>query len=142
MHISLVPTDHIDEIWPRVKKHMERAAEYTYGRLLAEDIKDNLTAPDTAQQLWIAFDKDKIYGAGVTEIIEFPRLKTLTMHFVGGDEFKKWGHKGLETFQNFAKDNNCDVIESYGRPGWEKMWKNDGYVSRYTLYELPVGKQK
>ena len=110
---------------------MERAAEYTYGRFLAEDIKDNLTAPDTAQQLWIAFDKDKIYGAGVTE-----------MHFVGGDEFKKWGHKGLETFQNFAKDNNCDVIESYGRPGWEKMWKNDGYVSRYTLYELPVGKQK
>ena len=111
MHISLVPTDHIDEIWPRVKKHMERAAEYTYGRFLAEDIKDNLTAPDTAQQLWIAFDKDRIYGAGVTEIIEFPRLKTLTMHFVGGDEFKKWGHKGLETFQSFAKDNNCDVIE-------------------------------
>jgi hypothetical protein len=39
MHISLVPTEHIEDIWPRVERHMERAAEYTYGRFLAEDIK-------------------------------------------------------------------------------------------------------
>jgi hypothetical protein len=31
-------------------------------------------------------------------------------------------------------------MESFGRPGWGKIWKDDGYVPRYTLYELPVGK--
>lgn len=82
---------------------MERAAEYTYGRFLAEDIKENLTAPDTAQQLWIAFDKDKIYGAGVTEIIEFPRLKTLTMHFVGEMNLRSGGTRAWKHFKTLQK---------------------------------------
>ena len=58
--------------------------------------------------------------------------------FLGGKEFKKWGWIGLKVLQAFAKDNDCDVMESYGRPGWEKIWKNNGYKERFTFYELPV----
>ena len=138
MKISLVPTEHIEIVWPRIEKYMEKAAKYTYGRFTANDIKNEAIKRFKVQQLWIAFEDDIIYGAYVTEIVQYPQIKTCVIHFLGGKEFKKWGWIGLKVLQAFAKDNDCDVMESYGRPGWEKIWKNNGYKERFTFYELPV----
>mgnify|MGYP003353329563 CR=1 FL=1 len=38
--VSLVPTDHVERVWPDIEHFMQRAAEYTYGRYTVEDIKD------------------------------------------------------------------------------------------------------
>jgi hypothetical protein len=137
MQISIVPVDYIETAWPQVQPYMEGAAEYTYGRYTAEDIKQGiLTKP---QQLWIAFDADnKILGAVVTEIVVYPRLRSLVMHFTGGVDLKSWKPDMLSMLQRFAKENGCDVIESYGREGWGKVFKNDGFKSRFMFYELPV----
>jgi|TARA_R110000822_G_scaffold322_11_gene1362 hypothetical protein len=140
MQISLVPVEHIELVWPKIQGYMERAAKYTYGRFLAEDIKSDLFTRSNTQQLWIAFEGSDFYGAYVTEIVQYPRLKTCVIHFLGGKQFKKWGWLGLEILQKFATEQGCEVMESFGRPGWGKIWKDDGYVPRYTLYELPVGK--
>ena len=140
MKITLVPTEHIESVWPKVQSYMERAAKYTYGRFTAEDIKSELLKHSNVQQLWIAFEEGDVYGAYVTEIVQYPRLKTCVIHFLGGKHFKKWGWLGLEILQKFAKEHECDVMESFGRPGWKKIWEKDGYKPRYTLYELPVEK--
>jgi hypothetical protein len=47
----------------------------------------------------------------------------------------------LEVLQKFAKDNGCKIIESYGRPGWEKVFTDDGFKKRFMFYELPVEKE-
>jgi len=138
MKITLGPSEHIESVWPKVQSYMERAAKYTYGRYTAEDIKSELFTKD--QQLWIAFEEGNVYGAYVTEIVRYPRLKTCVIHFLGGKQFKKWGWLGLEVLQKFAKEHKCDVMESSGRPGWGKIWKNDGYKELFTFYELPVEK--
>jgi hypothetical protein len=65
----------------------------------------------------------------------------LVMHFTGGEQLPKWKNEMLELLQRFAKDNNCTTIESYGRRGWERVFKNDGFKSRFMFYELPVEKQ-
>ena len=137
MQISIVPLDYIETAWPQVESYMEGAAEYTYGRYNVEDIKQGvLTKP---QQLWIAFDADnKILGAVVTEIVVYPRMRSLVMHFTGGVDLKSWKPDMLSMLQRFAKENGCDVIESYGREGWGKVFKNDGFKSRFMFYELPV----
>jgi len=46
----------------------------------------------------------------------------------------------LELLQKFGKENDCNIIESYGRAGWAKVFKNDGFKSRFMFYELPVEK--
>lgn len=137
MQISIVPLDYIETAWPQVESYMAGAAEYTYGRYNVEDIKQGvLTKP---QQLWIAFDADnKILGAVVTEIVVYPRMRSLVMHFTGGVDLKSWKPDMLSMLQRFAKENGCDVIESYGREGWGKVFKNDGFKSRFMFYELPV----
>jgi hypothetical protein len=137
MQVSLVPVEYIETVWPQIEGYMEGAARYTYGRFNVEDIKEGLyTKP---QQLWIAFDEDNsIKGAVVTQVLTYPRMNSLVMHFTGGVDLKEWKPSMLEIIQRFAKENGCDVIESYGREGWGKVFQNDGFKSRFMFYELPT----
>jgi hypothetical protein len=139
MQVSLVPLEYIETVWPQIEEYMDGAARYTYGRFNVEDIKVGLfTKP---QQLWIAFDEDNfIKGAVVTQVLTYPRMNALVMHFTGGIDLKEWKPMMLEIIQRFAKENGCDVIESYGREGWGKVFQNDGFKSRFMFYELPVEK--
>lgn len=136
MQVSIVNPKDIERVWPFIEGYMKQAAKYTYGRFEAEDIKDGLLREP--QQLWIAFDDTKIYGAVVTEITEYPRMKVLTVHFLAGVEFETWKDPMLKLVQQFGKDNGCKLIDSYGRPGWERVWKNYGYTKRFIFYELPL----
>lgn len=137
---TYVPKEYIELVWDRIEPYLDGAAKYTYGRFNVEDIKEELLTKD--QQLWIAYDDvtETTYGAVVTEIITYPRLKTLVMHFTGGIELPKWKTPMLEALQEFARNNDCDVIESYGREGWGKVFKDDGFTKRFMFYELPVEK--
>jgi hypothetical protein len=137
MIASYVPEEYVDIVWPEIERYMEGAAKYTYGRFEAEDIKAGLKK--NAQQLWVAFDEsNKVYGTVVTEVLVYPRMTTLVMHFTGGIDLPRWKQPMLETLQRFAKENGCKVIESYGRSGWERVFKNDGFKKRFMYYELPV----
>ena len=136
MQVSIVDTKDIESIWPHIEGYMKRAAKYTYGRFEAEDIKEGLLKQP--QQLWIAFDDTKIYGAVVTEVYKYPRMTALTVHFLAGVEFETWKDPMLKLVQQFGKDNGCKLIDSYGRPGWERVWANYGYTKRFIFYELPL----
>jgi hypothetical protein len=115
---------------------MVDAAKYTYGRYTAPDILDTLILKN--QQLWVAVEGTEFYGALITEIIDYPRKRSLMLHFTGAKQFRSWKNDFLPVIRQFAKDNNCSTIESYGRPGWEKVFKHDGYTTPFVYYELPV----
>jgi cobalamin biosynthesis Co2+ chelatase CbiK len=132
---AVLPVDY-NAVWNDIHGYMEGAAKYTHGRYKVEDIKKELYC-NNRQQLWIAYD-DKIYGAVITEIIAYPQMKTLIMHFTGGIELPKWKDEMLALLRRFAKDHDCKVIESYGRTGWKRIFKNDGFQSKFMFYELPV----
>jgi hypothetical protein len=137
MYVSLVPQSEIDDIWPQIEEYMDGAAKYTYGRFTTDDIKDGLkTRP---WQLWIAFKGLSVYGAVVTEIVSYPRMSALVMHFTGGEQLNEWKPYMLAMLQRFARENACTTIESYGRKGWAKVFKDDGFTSKFMAYELPVG---
>lgn len=133
MKISAI-TDY-ESVWHLIQDYMEGAAKYTHGRYTVDDIKAELLNGN--QQLWIAYD-DKIYGAVVTEVIEYPQMKALIMHFTGGVELPKWKDEMLSVLRSFAKDCGCQTIESFGRTGWKKVFSKDGFKSKFMFYELPV----
>lgn len=136
MEASVVLREHIEEVWPFIKGYMEGAARYTYGRFTADDIKQDLLTKD--QQLWIAYKDGAIHGAVVTEILQYPRLRVLAMHFVGGHNVPECKPPVMALIKKFAKDHGCDIIESYGRKGWAKVFEKDGFKQRFMFYELPV----
>ena len=138
MEVTLVPPEHIEMIWPKIESYMKGAADYTHGRFTVDNIKHDLLQKQDSQQLWIAFNSEGFFGAVITEVWQYPQLKALIMHFTGGRKLLKWKQPMLELLQKFARDNDCEIIESYGRPGWEKIFENDGYKKQFVFYELPV----
>jgi hypothetical protein len=125
----------IDQVWADIESYIEGAAKYTHGRYTADDIRQ--TFKEGGQQLWIAYD-DRIYGAVITEIIQYPQMRALIMHFTGGIELPKWKDEMLSVLRSFAKDANCQTIESFGRTGWKKVFSKDGFKSKFMFYELPI----
>jgi hypothetical protein len=62
----------------------------------------------------------------------------LDMVFCAGDEGMEWKTPMLKMLQHWAHDNDCERIESSGRIGWSKIFKDDGYKALWQVYELPV----
>lgn len=135
MNIILVPKPDIDKVVKLIPEFLESAAKYTYGRFDANDIVQECKKVN--KQLWVAFDKDVI-GFVVTEIVSYPKLKTLVMHFTGGKNFETWHDDIISTLKKFAKECGCQLIESQARLGWSKILKKDGYKPRFYFFELPL----
>jgi len=118
---TIVPKEHIADVWEDIEEYVKNCARYTYGRFTEQDILRDVLLKD--QQLWVSFDTETkvIVGFLITEVVEYPQAKMLVMHFTGGQDFKSWVPDGLPKIQKFARDNGCIRIESHGRAGWEKM---------------------
>jgi hypothetical protein len=136
--VSIVPTEHAFAIWPKVRHHLSRCVEYTGDRFEVEDMLTQIVEGD--QELWIAYDDDTkdIKGVVTTGYLNYPRKRALCMQFTGGDDLKEWKEPMLEMLQQWAFDNNCDVIECSGRPGWAKIFDTDGHKPLWQTFELPV----
>ena len=136
MQVSLIPTEHVADVWPRLTAHIDKVAEYTYGRYDPEDVLESITQYD--HNLWLAFEGEDIKGVTITCFKQYPRIKCLDMVFCAGDEGMEWKAPMLKMLQHWAYDNECDRIESSGRVGWAKIFKGDGYKALWQTYELPV----
>jgi len=136
VNIALVPKKDFIPCFSAIHEYIEKSAKYTYGRFNADDIKQLILT--TNKQLWVAYKGVQIYGFVVTEIVTYPQMKTLIMHFTGGVHFDKWHDDIISTLKRFAKDSGCKLIESQARLGWSKILKKDGYKPRFYFFELPL----
>lgn len=136
MNISIVPAEHIENVWPSIERYVAGAAEYTNGRYTTEDIKNEFKRE--AQILWIAFDERHVYGFVATAVTEYPQKRALFMNFIGGEEGMLWKVPMLETLKRFARDQNCSILEAVGRPGWAKIFGADGLKTEAVLFYIPV----
>ena len=136
IEVSIVPVECVDACWDKIEGFIGKAAKYTYGRYTTANIHDLVLDGD--YQLWVAFDDGIFKGAVVTNIVTYPQRKLLCMQFCGGEELKDWKDPMLSILRRFAKDLGCDGIESTARPGWAKIFQNDGYAANWVTFELPL----
>jgi hypothetical protein len=137
MIISLVPKEHVIELWPRIEKFIAEATEYNNGRYETEDVLDLIV--DYGYLLWIAFtEENDIKGIVITSFSVYPRKKYLTLDFCGGEDGFEWKNEMLKTLRSWAKDSKCDGIEGAGRAGWERIFKEDGYTKYLQNFELSM----
>ena len=136
IEVSLVPQGYVDTCWNKIEGFIAKAAKYTYGRYTVGNIYD--LVKDGEYQLWVAYDEGVFKGAVVTNVVVYPQRKLLGMQFCGGEELDAWKPQMLALLKRFARDSGCEAIESTGRPGWAKVFKNDGYKATWVTYELPI----
>ena len=131
-----IPTKSVDEVWRVVKNDIANALSRSNGYALSDHIKQWIK--ETKMQLWILWDaeaeKEKYYGVVVTEVIQRPLQRCLNIKIMIGRHREKWQHL-IKHIEDFAWQQNCDLLELVARPGWKKVLKPFGYTESHVLLE-------
>ena len=131
-----IPAKSTDEVWGVVKNDIANALTRSNGYALSDHIKKWIK--ETKMQLWILWDpeaeKEKYYGVVVTEVIQRPLQRCLNIKIMIGRHREKWQHL-IKHIEDFAWQQNCDLLELVARPGWKKVLKPFGYTESHVLLE-------
>jgi hypothetical protein len=141
INISLVPVDEVRNIWENVSRHVKKATDYTYGRYREIDVLHECLMGKF--NLWVVYrekEEEEVdyIGAAVTEVLQYPRKKALSVVFLSGDDFSEWMPEIDKKFVDFAKVLECDFVEACGRAGWERKVKKLGWIKRFSIIERPL----
>ena len=130
----LIPTNKVEQVWSFAVKDVADALARSNGYARAEHIKKEIL--DNKMQLWILWNSEtkEYYGVCVTEIIQRPLQRCLNIKIMTGRHREKWQHL-IKHVEEFAWQNNCDLLELVARPGWKKILKPFGYKESHVLLE-------
>ena len=137
MNVSIVPGNHVNNVWESVRGFLAPAVKVTNGRYMLYDVYEASKAG--TMQLWIAFDdKNEIIGCEVTTITDYPSKRVLTSLFTGGRNIRLWKDPMMAMLVRWAEDNGCTAIEGYGRKGWLKMLDSYGVKQALIMFEKDI----
>jgi len=126
---------YVDVLWPYVGPLLNKALERTIGEISLEDIKELLK--EQRQQLWIIVDEQEreIIGALTSQIYIYPNQKHLRIHLCGSkpNTMSKWLGVWEKPVREFCKEKDISHIETAGRDGWTRLFRDKGYKKYYTV---------
>jgi len=141
---TLVKPDDIPHIWVFAEKLLKKSAKRSEGRTNTNDLFEECMAGTSS--LWIVYEEEKfpeLLGCGITQINHYPTgLKMLNIDHVAGVHQEKWTKGALSVLERFAKDVNCDGIESLARPGFWNWIKNDNWSRMAVAYQKRFDNEK
>ncbi len=70
---------------------------------------------------WLVVEGDEIFAVMLTAIITYPRSKWCSVFLVAGSRMEEWLMAWTDIVESYAREQGCDKIEGYGRPGWERV---------------------
>jgi|TARA_R100001460_G_scaffold4770_1_gene13371 type II secretory pathway component PulJ len=145
MKLVNIPSSNLDDVWSLVKKDISEALSYsgnqTDAQFVFESIKEN------KMQLWVVWDKDKpttidkYYGVVVTEIIQRKLKRSCQIFIMTGKHRQKWQHL-ISVLEDFAEEQECQEMELFARPGWQKILQNYNYKRTHVVLEKPIIKKE
>lgn len=132
-----IGTAHVRTFWREAKKYLQPAIDMSNGRWTADYVLAALVLNE--QTLWLVHDEEgRIVGALTTEIVQYPERKALALHFLGGDGFDEFYPAIFERLFDYARYNNCTIVESNARFGFWKWFKPSGFERPSAFYELEI----
>ena len=131
--IAPVHPKNIGLLWHLVETDIERACKYSSGTYDSDAILQELMGSRSI--LWVIHDEeDNITANYVTQLVQYPRKKTLLVVTLGGKGYKKWHPLMLEELAKYAKEEKCDFIEASIRQDLAEWAERVGWVkTRITM---------
>lgn len=136
MEVYLVPIEDTDLHWPKVKDFLSEAVVYSHGRMSIDDVYNSIVKG--FYSLWVVYKDKQILGSIVASIFSYPQKTVLNVQFCGGVDFKEWKDVAFDTLRQYAKEHNCQGIQAAARPGWSKIFKDDGCKLCWSTYEISL----
>jgi len=118
---------------PEVAKHWLVMALMGDPRASIADVMAAIS--EERWQLWAVLCGKQWSAVVVTEIMVWPKMRTLRVLLCGGRKMRDWVHL-IEDLEGHARNLGCSMVEVYGRRGWSRVLR--GYTERMTLLERGV----
>jgi hypothetical protein len=145
MELVRIPVKELDKVWAIVEKDIKNALAYS-SQLTSSDFVLNKTK-EGKFQIWVLWDKtkptsvEKYFGVVVTEIIKRQLGKVCHIYIMTGKQRHKWQHL-VKDIEQFAKDEECQMMELIARPGWKKVLNNFGYNMTHVVLEKKIKQEE
>jgi len=136
MIFTLIPHEHVLNVWPDVAHMFERATQTTHGRFDKLNVLDELL--DNHISLWVIYEEDQPVASLTTRVIPYKAYKSLSIDWLGGNKMSQWLDQVMDTLKNYAKDQGCSRLEGRGRSGWTRALKKYGWKPDYVAIELEL----
>ena len=132
-----IPKENTNIVWKQCEGMIANAMARSNNYANASHFKQWIS--EGKMQLWFLWDKEadinkRLYGIVVTEIIQRPLHRCLNIKIMTGKYREKWQHL-IKHIENFAWQNNCDLLELVARPGWKRVLKPFGFKESHVLLE-------
>ncbi len=134
--VPLRPTDAIRK-WDEIEPVLKPAMTFEDGKYDLDDVWQMIK--DEKAHCWIAFDGETIYGAAITQIVDYPKKSMLLVLCLAGKDFHLWDNIVKDFFVPYAREARCAGIEFLGRKGWVKRAAKLGFKPVHYVYELSLG---
>jgi hypothetical protein len=141
MELVQIPIQELEKVWGIVEKDIKSALSYS-GQLTDSDFVFD-TLKEGKFQLWVLWDKnqkktiDKYFGVVVTEIIKRKFGKVCHIYIMTGKQRTKWQHL-ITKVEDFAKQEDCKMMELIARPGWQRVLDDYGYKRTHVVLEKQI----
>lgn len=119
--MTRVPPNMLSAFWS-IAREMLKDAVYADG--FGDETLEALLCDlyDLSAQLWVSLDQDEVPRAFVvTRIVSKPTGKSLQIQYAGGRGPEHWLVEAREVLLDFARDTGCNMVELFGRPGWQRL---------------------
>ena len=121
-------------IWPLIERYIVDATSRSAGRHTPETVFNMISTEQ--YQLWIVVDEDnenRVTACVVTQFLQYPTgLLAADIIIATGENRKQWIHL-LETLEEWARDNGCQLFQMFARKGWARELKGDYHLSHVLL---------
>lgn len=122
--VSLFDPKELESIIDNIDFLLDRAMKFVAGKYDKSDLITSIK--NYEMQLWVVHDDDKIVSITITQVINYPRKRVLSVLISAGEELKYWINC-RDILYAFARHQLCHAVEINGRPGWERILKGDEY---------------
>lgn len=136
--VSYIPVEYLDGFFEQVLPILNKVADRSFGRFRGIDFWDMVK--DGSNQLWLTVDDEyNIIGVTTTSICANRNISVMEIVAHGGSSLGE-DHLSevMDSLNNFASDNNCDVIRVIGRRGWKRVLAQHGFESKHIVLEKEV----
>ena len=126
-----VPSGDLEAAWPLVVPLLERVVRRSRGKESLVELRAALGAG--AKQLWVWCSDAGVQALAVTDIAVYPAARICRISICTGEARREWLTPGLAAIEAWAREQGCDAIEPFCRPGWKRELQALGYRERHVL---------
>lgn len=136
--IYLAKPEDVARDWPKVEAMIERCvAEAVKGEYTAEDIKF-LALKGDALLFYVPRDDGTAVLAGALEIVRYPRMVTLNVMAIAGEDLENMAAENFEEMKAFARSIGANCITAATSPAMARLLTRLGAVHTYNIVRFPL----